>query len=95
MNALDLDAYLGEEFGKVLKCEHSTDRHTYFWHEVRRAPKSTRLLRITKSSSGDVIEIKLAQSSIVEGKNVLLALPASPEQIAFKVREELAQLLSK
>lgn len=94
MNAHDLNSYLKAEFGNVLKCEPGTGRYAFFWHEIKRAPKSTRLLRITESNAGDVVEIKLAQSSIAEGRNVLLPLPASPEQIASKVREELAQLLS-
>jgi hypothetical protein len=95
MNANELNSYLEAEFGRTLKCERGTGRYAYFWHEIKRAPKSTRLIRISESISGEVVEIKLAQSSIAEGKDVLLLVPASPEKIASTIRAELAQLLAK
>jgi hypothetical protein len=95
MKVNDLYIFLEAEFGKVFKRENRSDGRAYYWHEIKKAPASTRLLRITETPTGDVAEIKLARSSIAAGRDVVVLLPASPEQVAAGVRGELSQLLVK
>jgi hypothetical protein len=95
MKLNDLSVFLEAEFGKVLKREPRGDGYAYYWHEIKKRPASTRLIRITKTAAGDVGKIKLAQSSIAADRDIFLPLPTSPEQVAEKVRTELARLLCK
>jgi len=53
---------------------------------------STRLLRLSATTEGDVAEIKLAQSSIAAGRDRLLSLPASAQQVTDALRTELSLL---
>lgn len=88
MNVNDLNTFLGAEFGAMLKREERSDGCAYYWGDVKRTPASTRLLRVRQAPTGDVAEIKLAQSSIRQGSSVFLALPASVEQVAGALRVE-------
>jgi hypothetical protein len=95
MNSNDLYASLEAEFGKALVAETRDDGRAYYWRTVKKAPQSYRLVRIKEARNGDVVEIKLAQSSIREGNDVLLPLPASNDEVAVSVHLELSLLLSK
>jgi len=94
MNAHHLYDHLEAHFGKALQGEDRADGRAYYWREIKKAPRSTRVIRITETTAGDVAEIKLAQSSIAAGAEVLLPLPDSHEEIAAAVHTELARLLS-
>jgi hypothetical protein len=95
MKLNDLSDFLEAEFGKVFKREPRSDGYAYYWHEIKKRPVSTRLIRISETATGDVAEIKLAQSSIATDRDIFLPLPTSPEQVAEKVRAEIARLLCK
>lgn len=95
MNANDLYASLAAEFGKALVAEIRDDGRAYYWREVKKAPRSYRLVRIKEARNGDVVEIKRAQSSLREDNAVLLPLPASNDEVAALVHIELSLLLSK
>jgi hypothetical protein len=95
MNANDLYASLEAEFGKALVPEIREDGHAYYWREIKKAPRSYRLVRIKEARNGDVVEIKLAQSSLREGNDVLLPVPASNDDVAAAVHLELSLFLSK
>lgn len=95
MNSKNLYIFLEAEFGTALKREERNDGRAYYWREIKKAPRSTRLLRITESAAGDVVEVKLAQSSIAADHDVLLPHPASHEEVASAVHTELSHLLSK
>jgi hypothetical protein len=95
MNANDLYASLEAEFGKALVAEIRNDGRAYYWREIKKAPRSYRLVRIKEAGNSDVVEIKLAQSSLREGNDVFLPLPASSDDVAVSVHVELSLLLSK
>jgi hypothetical protein len=95
MNANDLYIFLETEFGKAFLPEIRSDGRAYYWREIKKAPRSFRLLRITETATGDAAEIKLAQSSIFAGHDVLLPLPASNDEVAASVHLEISRLLSK
>jgi hypothetical protein len=93
MRANDLYIFLEAEFGRAFMPEKRNDGRAYYWRAIEKAPRSTRLVRITETATGDVAEIKLAQSSIAEGSNVLLPLPASHNEVAAAVHTELSRLV--
>ena len=95
MNVNDLYIYLEAEFGKALVPERRSDGRAYYWRVTTKAPQSSRLLRVTENATGQVTEIKLAQSSIVADHNVFLPLPASLEEVSAAVHLELSRLLGK
>jgi hypothetical protein len=92
MKLNNLCIFLEVEFGEQFQREDRSNGSSYYWQEIKKAPKSTRLLRLSESATGDVAEIKLAQSSIAAGRDVLLSLPTFPEQVAAAVRSELSRL---
>jgi len=92
MKLPELCACLETEFGVELKREERGDGCAYYWGVVKKAPASTRLLRISATVAGEAAEIKLAQSSIAAGHDRLLPLPASPQQVAAALRSELSLL---
>jgi len=92
MKLLELCVYLEAEFGAELKSEERRDGRAYYWQTVTKAPTSTRLLRISQAATGEVCEIKLAQSSINTGIDEFLPLPASMHEVAAALRAELAFL---
>jgi hypothetical protein len=95
MNVKDLYTFLEAEFGNAFKREDRNDGRAYYWREIKKAPRSTRLLRVRESATGDAAEIKLAQSSITAPHDVLLSLSTSQEEVASAVHAELSRLLSK
>lgn len=95
MNANNLYAFLEAEFGNAFLAEIRGDGRSYYWRAIKKAPRSSRLLRIRESGNGEVVEIKLAQSSLDGGHDVLFPLPASNDEVAVSVHLELSRLLSK
>lgn len=95
MNVSDLYAFLETEFGKALVPETRGDGRAYYWREIKKAPRSSRLLRISETATGDIAEIKLAQSSILAGQDVLVPLPVLNDKVAALVHLELSYLFSK
>lgn len=95
MNASDLYVFLETEFGKALKPEPRDDGRAYYWREIKKAPKSTRLLRISETASGEVAEIKLAQSSLRAGHDILVPLPVPNDEVTRQAHLELSHLLNK